>query len=349
MAALRSIFRLAFPLLVPAGSVAVLTAVVQAVGDELVVRVLTVGLMNLVMVIGLYIFVGNSGVFSFGHIAFAAIGAYTAGILVVPPTSVGGVTGKDVLLSGLPTFLRDAHTSPLAATLIGGLVAATVAAVISLPLMRLSGIAASIATFALLLIVNVVASNWRSLTNGTGGIAGVPTSTTAWVALCWSLLAMVAAFLFQTTRFCLRLRASREDEVAARGAGIGVYMERRLAFVLSAFVVGVGGALYGQYLGSFSPGAFYLPLTFVTVAMLVIGGLTSLAGAVFGAVFVATISELFRRAEETIHVSALSQIGLAVVMLLVLTLRPGGLTGGAEATIPRWRRRLSQEPAREIL
>ena len=72
MAALRSIFRLAFPLLVPAGSVAVLTAVVQAVGDELVVRVLTVGLMNLVMVIGLYIFVGNSGVFPAVYAPIAA-------------------------------------------------------------------------------------------------------------------------------------------------------------------------------------------------------------------------------------------------------------------------------------
>jgi branched-chain amino acid transport system permease protein len=339
MAAVRSLVQSAFPLLVPAALVTTVTAAVYAVGDELIVRVATVALMNLVIVIGLYVFVGNSGVFSFGHVAFAAIGAYTAAILVVPPTSEDGVTGKDILLSDLPGFLLRAHTGPLLATLIGGLVAAALAAVISLPLMRLSGIAASIATFSLLLIVNVVASNWRSVTNGTGGIAGVPTSTTAWVALCWALVAMGAAFLFQQTRFCLRLRASREDEVAARGSGIGVFPERRLAFVLSAFVVGVGGGLYGQYLGSFSPGAFYLPLTFVTVAMLVIGGVTSLAGAVLGTVFVATISEVFRRVEEAVDVSALSQIGLAVVMLLVLTLRPGGLTGGAEVRLPRRPRR----------
>lgn len=341
MAHARSLLQSAFPLLVPAVVVTVITAIVYAVGDELIVRVATVALMNLVIVIGMYVFVGNSGVFSFGHIAFAAIGAYTAGILVVPPTSKDGVTGKDILLADLPGFLLTSHASPLVATLIGGLVAGALAAVISLPLMRLSGIAASIATFSLLLIVNVVASNWRSLTNGTGGIAGVPTSTTAWVALCWALVAMAAAFFFQSTRFCLRLRASREDEVAARGSGIGVYHERRLAFVLSAFVVGVGGALYGQYLGSFSPGAFYLPLTFVTVAMLVIGGVTSLSGAVLGTVFVATISELFRRVEDAVDVSALSQIGLAVVMLLVLTLRPGGLTGGFEATLPRRLRRQS--------
>ena len=334
MASVRGALESTFPLLVPATVVVLMTAIVVGAGDELIGRVLTVGLMNLVIVIGLYIFVGNSGVFSFGHIAFAAIGAYTAGILAVPPTSGNGTTGKDVLLSGLPTVLRDAHASPLVSTLAGGLLAAAVAAVISLPLMRLSGIAASIATFSLLLIVNVVASNWRSVTNGTGGIAGVPTSTTAWVALCWSLVAMVAAYLFQLTRFCLRLRASREDEVAARAGGIGIYLERRYAFVLSAFVVGIGGALYGQYLGSFSPAAFYLPLTFTTVAMLVIGGVTSLAGAVFGSIFVATISELLRRTEEQVHVTALSQIGLAVVMLLVLTLRPGGLTGGAEVRMP---------------
>ena len=336
-----------FPLLAPAAVVTAITLIVAGVGDELLNRVLTVGLMNMVIVIGLYVFVGNSGVFSFGHIAFAAIGAYAAGILVVPPVSGNGLTGKDVLLSGLPTVLRNAHASPLVATLAGGALAAAVAAVMSLPLMRLSGIAASIATFSLLLIVNVVASNWRAVTNGTGGIAGVPTTTTTWVALSWTLVAMVAAFLFQVTRFCLRLRASREDEVAARGAGIGIYLERRLAFVLSAFLVGVGGALYGQYLGSFSPGAFYLPLTFITVAMLVIGGVTSLAGAVCGTIFVATITELLRRSEEVVHVSALSQIGLAVVMLLVLTLRPGGLTGGAEVTLPRRLRRATGEGTHE--
>lgn len=205
--------------------------------------------------------------------------------------------------------------------------------------MRLSGIGASIATFTVLLIVNVVASNWQVFTNGTSGIAGVPMTTTAPVALGWVLVALAGAFLFQQTRHCLRLRASREDEVAARGAGVGIYWERRHAFVLSAFVVGVGGALYGQFLGAFSPGAFYLQLTFITVAMLVIGGSTSLAGAVFGTVFVATISEALRRAEEGVHISALSQIGLALIMLLVLTLRPGGLTGGREIPLPRWPQR----------
>jgi branched-chain amino acid transport system permease protein len=339
MAAVRSALRWAWPLLVPAAAVIAVTLVVHGLGDELLDRVLTTGLINLVLVVGLYIFVGNSGVFSFGHIAFAAIGAYTSGILVVPPRSGDGVSGKDILLSGLPDFLLNAHTSPLVATLLGGLVAALFAALVSLPLMRLSGIGASIATFALLLIVNVVASNWQALTNGTAGIAGVPTTTTAPVALGWGLVALVGAFLFQQTRFCLRLRASREDEVAARGGGIGIYWERRQAFVLSAFVVGVGGALYGQFLGAFSPGAFYLPLTFITVAMLVIGGTTSLAGAVFGTIFVTTISELLRRTEEQVHVSALSQIGLALIMLLVLTLRPGGLTGGRELRLPRrWQR-----------
>jgi len=346
MASLRSTLDSASPLLLPAAAVLAITAIVQAGGDELLSRVLTVALMNMVIVIGLYTFVGNSGVFSFGHIAFAAIGAYSAAILAAPPKSVDGVSGKDILLSGLPTFLRDAHASPLVATLAGGAVCAVIAAIVSLPLMRLSGIAASIATFSLLLIVNVVASNWRAVTNGTGGIAGVPTTTTAWVALCWVLVAMGAAFAFQLTRVCLRLRASREDEVAARASGIAIYLERRYAFVLSAFLVGVGGGLYGQYLGSFSPGAFYLPLTFTTVAMLVIGGTTSLTGAVFGAVFVATISELLRRTEESVHVSSLSQIGLAVVMLLVLTLRPGGLTGGAEARLPRRLPRLGRFGAR---
>jgi len=335
-----------WPLAAPMALVAVLALPIHAAGGEVLDRVATTGLINLVLVVGLYVFVGNSGVFSFGHIAFAAVGAYTAGIFTIPPTTENGVTGKDVVLSQLPGPLERLHTGPLVGTLAGGAVAAILAALVSIPLMRLSGIAASIATFAVLIIVNVVATNWQQLTNGTAGLAGVPATTTTPVALCWSLVAMVLAFGFQGTRFCLRLRASREDEVASRASGIGIYWERRYAFVLSAFIVGAGGALFAQYIGAFGPGAFYLSLTFITVAMLVIGGMTSLAGAVVGSVFIAIVQEVLRRIEDAVSRPSLAQLCLAAIMLAVLVLRPSGLTGGREAPLPTTfvRRLVAREP-----
>ena len=122
-------------------------------------------------------------------------------------------------------------------------------------------------------------------------MAGVPITTTPTRVLVWCLIAMVAVFLFQESRWGLRLRASREDEVAARASGIGVYNERRTAWILSSFIVGIGGALYGQFLGTFNADAFYFTITFMVIAMLVVGGRTSLAGAVIGSGFISIVAE----------------------------------------------------------
>jgi branched-chain amino acid transport system permease protein len=292
-------------------------------------------LVYLLFVLGLYVFVGNSGVFSFGHIAFAAIGAYAAGIFAIP------VETKAELFSSMPSALVHLHSSSLVATLIGGAVAALAGALTSIPLMRLNGLAASLATFALLIIVHVVAQNLNQVTNGQSAMTGVPMTTTKTQMIVWCLLGIVVAYLFQQSTWGLRLRASREDSVAARASGIGVYFERRVAWILSAFYMGVGGALYGQFLGTFSPDAFYLDITFLIIAMLVIGGMTSLAGAVIGSVFVSVASELLRRLEIGPHIGPLhiparpgvQAVGLALIMLLTLILRPGGITGGRE--IPR--------------
>ena len=87
--------------------------------------------------------------------------------------------------------------------------------------------------FAALNIINVVAANLDQFTGGSTGMAGVPTTTTVTSALLWSLLAITIAWLFQQTRLCLRIRASREDEPAARALGIRVVPDRAAAFVLS--------------------------------------------------------------------------------------------------------------------
>jgi branched-chain amino acid transport system permease protein len=212
---LRAFFGSTWPL----GSLMVLVVVAAflgSAGGEVLDRVVITALINLILVVGLYIFAGNSGVFSFGHMSFAAIGAYTAGIFTIPADQ------KEVLLSQLPDFLSTVSVHPIFATLIGGGIAAVFAAIISLPLMRMSGIGASLATFAVLIIVFVVASNWQQITNGTSGMAGVPNTTGMHDALVWGLIAMLFAYLFQSTRWGLRLRGSREDEVAARAAGVGV-------------------------------------------------------------------------------------------------------------------------------
>lgn len=293
---------------------------------------MTTILIQVIMVVGLQAFIGNSGVLSFGHMAFAAIGAYTAGLATIPSDV------KEVLQPELPPWIAAVHLHPIAATIAGALVAGVFAALIAVPLMRLDGLSGSIASFGVLIIVNVVAANARSVTNGTAGLGGVPTTTSVGVALAWSVVIVAAVAVFQASAVCLRLQATREDRVSAMSLGIDVEPERRWAWVLSALVVGAGGALFAQQLGSFGPATFYLDLTFLTLAMLVIGGMTSLTGAVVGTLAVAAVSELLRQFEGGIVMFGASlstpagsrEVGLALIMLAVLITRPRGLTNGRE-------------------
>lgn len=337
-----------WPLLAPCLLVVVVSVVV-AQGSAVLERTVINGLILLVVVIALYTFTGLSGVFSFGHPAFMAIGAYAAGVLTVDPDT------KPFLLPRLPEFLANTNLDPVAATLVGGCVAAIVAAVLAVPLMRLSGISASLVTLGLLFVINVVARQWIAITNGTAGLSGIPTTLDLPSALLWALLAIVVAYLFQTSRFGLLLRASREDDVSAASVGIAVARSRGMAFVLSAFFTGVAGGMYAAFIGGLTPDAFFLSVAFLSLAMLVIGGRASLAGAVVGTIVIAAVQEILRRVEQgVVDRPGLSQVVLGLLMIVILVRRPEGITGGREITWPFGRggdsqpsvveRRLPDEP-----
>ncbi len=333
-----------WPLISLAAGIAVL-AIVASLPSPQLERTVVLALVNLILVVGLYVFVGNSGVLSFGHISFMAIGAYVAGLLTIPSAQ------RVIILPELPHVLRSFELSPIPATVVAGLAAAVFALVISLPLMRMSGLRAGLASFTVLIIVHVVASNWRSVTGGTGGIY-VPTTTSRNIALLWAVVTMAIAFLFQRSVVGLQLRVSREDELAAQSIGVKVPGKRGAAFIVSAFLVGVGGALYAQFIGQVTPGAFYVEITFIIIAMLVVGGQTSLAGAVMGSVVISVLSELLRQLEQGVALGSISvparpgltEVGLAVILLTVLILRPRGLMGGGEIPWPGRRPKLVPQP-----
>jgi branched-chain amino acid transport system permease protein len=289
-------------------------------------------LIYLVAVVGLYIFAGNSGILSFGHVSFMAVGAYTSALLTMP----AALKTRPPL--DPPSWIVSIELPVPMGILVGGVVAALFAVVVVFPLMRLVGLAAGIATFALLLIVRDVVKNWDSMTAGLQTLVGVPSTLTLWGVLVWALLTMAAAHIYQETRSGLSLRASRDDEAAAAASGINIRRERRIAFVISAFFVGISGALFGHYLAAFGPNQFYITLTFFIIAMLVVGGLNSLAGAVVGTLTVSVVGEFLRKAEggfdwgfvQFAGRPGLREVGLALLMLGILLFRPNGLTGGRE-------------------
>ena len=157
------------------------------------------------------------------------------------------------------------------------------------------------------------------------------------------LLFAVFTYLYQQSRFGRQLRAAREDPPAARAAGIDIHRQRLWAFTLSGALSGFAGGLYVHLLGSISTNQVYLDLTFLTLAMLVIGGISSLWGAVVGAITISLVTILLGNSEQAIHVfgwrihspAGTSLVGVAAIMLLILLLRPSGITGGREFSLPR--------------
>jgi branched-chain amino acid transport system permease protein len=206
--------------------------------------------------------------------------------------------------------------------------------------MRLKGIALPMATCALLVIVYVVALNWSAVTGGRQALVGLPRYTNIWVAVAAAAVALLVAAFYGGTRNGLALRCSRESEVAAAATGIDVQRERRIAFVISAAIVAMGGVLFAHFLGTMTANTFYLDLTFVTLTMLVVGGMRSLTGACAGVALVSVVSELFRSIERGLDIGGLrleappglQEIALALVLLLILLMRPHGLVGDWELT-----------------
>ena len=288
-------------------------------------------LVNVAMVVALYVFIGNSGVLSFGHISFVAIGAWTAGVLSVP------VGEKPAIMPDLFHFLRTTTTGNISSLALAAGVGGVCALVVALPLMRLSGLAAGIATFGVLEITHNVLQYENRIGPGLNTFSSVPETTDLRQAAIGAVLVIAVAWAYGRSRFGRLLRASREDSAAARAVGVSVYRQRLIAFAVSGALAGFAGGLEVHLL-PVNTESVYLDLTFITLAMLVVGGATSLWGAVVGALAVSALDSYLAVAENGTslfgwHVdfpSGTRELVVGALMALVLILRPGGLTGGRE-------------------
>jgi branched-chain amino acid transport system permease protein len=313
-------------------------------GDYMV-RVLIVMCINALLVSSMALSNGFTGVFSVGHVGFVAVGAYASGILSLPTSE------KASLLPDLPGWLATWNIGFLPSTVVAGLICVGLAFLVGAPLMRLSGHFVSVATLGFLIIVNVVLINADDYTRGARTFAGVPVVTTLPWALGWlavGLFVMARVVYAPTGR---AYRAVREDTIAAQSIGLDVLPTRLSAFMLGAFFAGVGGSLYGHYLGSFSPKSFYLPYTFLLISMLVIGGMQSLTGGIVGVVLVTVLSEILRNLERGIDIGPVSipplygaaQIVLGFIFILVMIFRPSGALGDWELRLGSLLRRVNTQ------
>jgi len=297
-------------------------------------RVLAVMAINIILTVSLNLTNGFSGDFSLGHAAFISIGAYASALLTLP------VTTKATLIPGLPAWLGQAEMPFIVATLAGGLMAALVAVVVGVPVLRLRGHYLAVATLGLMVIVRTVAVNWTEVTRGAKGINGLPAVTNLWWAFGWAAMTGYVVWRLVNSSYGRAMMAIREDSEAAAARGINVTGHRLLAFCVGAFFAGVAGALWGHLITAITPQSFYFTITFNVVVMLVVGGMGSISGSVIGAAVMTLVPEALRRLETDVTLGGhplygLSQILMAVTITLVMIFRRQGLLGGREISLPR--------------
>ena len=292
-------------------------------------RVLTVFFISLIAVTGIGVYSGNSGILSFGHLSFMAIGAYVASLLTLPSTL------KVTTLPKLPGWLATTEMGLLPATVLAIMLTVFVALLIGIALGKLEGSAATISTLGLLIIVHGVTIGWRDVTRGSQTFFGIPRETNLWVAAVGCILALVVARLYRDSISGLRLRAGRENAIAASAVGVRIRRERLIAWVLSAGLMALSGALIAHFLGAISPKKFYFTDTFLLLAMLIVGGMTTVTGAFTGAIVITLVTEVLRRFEggfsffgiDTPAVFGTTQIGIGLIILFAMFRKPDGLAG----------------------
>jgi len=285
-----------------------------------------------IIVLGLNLQWGHTGLFNVGVAGFVAVGAYTSAILTTPETAdrIGGF-GWPVAAGWLAAML----TSGLAGLLVGVLT------------LRLRHDYLAITTFGVAVTIQLLATNLQPLTGGTFGIQFIPKPLQGWLGTgtAWNAayLALVLALLVLAWRALEALvrspwgrvlRAIREDEVAAESLGKRAFVYRLQSFVIGSALMGLGGAVYAHFVGYIAPEDFLPILTFQLWAMLIVGGSGRNLGAILGAYVVwgfwavagGALRGLVPQAEQA-RAAALQVVLIGVLIALVLVLRPRGLLG----------------------
>src|ERR1700741_4215379 len=285
---------------------------------------LTIILITVVGTLGLNILTGYTGLISLGHVGFLLTGAYAYAIIV-----------------------SRYHLTPLAGFLCAGVVPALASLIVGAPSLRLKGLYLAITTLAFSFIINTVILEARWLTNGARGISvqrpeifGLSfDSDAAFTYLClgFAILTLFATLNIRRSRVGRAFVAIRDNDTAARVMGINLHTYKLLAFVTSAFITGLSGALYGIYLSFVSVEGFPFLLSIEALAILIVGGLGSALGAVLGTVLIVVLPEATRLvfslfsaqmdALFTTGAQELKSMLYGLVIILFLRFQPRGLVG----------------------
>ncbi|MEM6985671.1 MAG: branched-chain amino acid ABC transporter permease [Pseudomonadota bacterium] len=301
-------------------------------GSRYQLRIVYGAYVNLMVVLALQVFMGNARITNLSHSAFMGIGAYVAAICVTP------VATKAISLPKAPWGLNAFSLDPVTSALIAIAITAVVAVFVGLFLVRLSGIGATIVSLAVLVIVHSLFLYRTDIFKGNQAFFGIPQvfSLTSAVILTVAMVFVVRGF--RESRWGVALRASADDDIGAAAMGVNIHRLRLIAWVLSCVLLAVAGIAYAYYLGTISARPFYFNHVFLTLAMLILGGMRTVTGAVLGTFLISFGLEWVRYMEtgptvlgiDFPEALGLSGIALGAVIVLTMALRPGGIMGDRE-------------------
>ena len=301
-------------------------------GQRYQLRIVYSAYVNLLVVLGLQVFMGNANITNLSHSAFMGIGAYAAAICVTP------IKVKAISLPSAPWGLNAFALDPWTSALIAIAITAFLAWLVGMIITRLTSIGATIVSLALLVIVHSIFLHRTDIFKGKQAFFGIPQVFDINSILIITVIAVFVARAFRESRWGIQLRASADDEVGARSMGVNVYRVRLIAWVLGSVFLAVAGISYAYFLGTISARPFYFTHVFLTVAMLILGGMRTVTGAVLGTILISFGLEGVRYLEtgpqllgvKLPELLGLSGIMLGVVIVLTMAFRSSGIMGNTE-------------------
>ncbi|PXV69415.1 branched-chain amino acid ABC transporter permease [Halanaerobium congolense] len=294
-------------------------------------RILLLFGINVILTLSLNITNGYANIFSLGHGGLMLAGGYTTALLTLP------VEFKANTLS-LPLWLEQAQVPFIFSIILAGIVAMIVGLTILLPAFRLKGHYFILASLGINIIMINIAENVRPITNGATGLRGAPPYTNIWWIFGIAIFLIYLIWTLLTARFGRAIKAIGKDQGLAEAMGVNSAKYKAYAFMISSFFTGVGGALWTHLILTISPSSFDLLVVFQIIMMLVIGGISSISGSILGAAIITAILEILQPLQEGINLFGfeiprmfgLTQVLLAVFLIIVMIYKPDGIMGEKE-------------------
>jgi len=279
-------------------ALAALAGVIFCIGEftstsSMLRTVLQLGSIYALVAVSMNLLNGFTGLFSLGQAGFMAVGAYTFAVLTIPVAYKPGV----YYLYGVADALAGVSLPNWAGLLLAGVLASLFAAVIGAPVLRLKSDYFAIATLGFAEIVRIVvaSSPLNRVTNGSLGLNSVPGYGSYYTPFFVVFICIAIMVMLMRSSYGRAFKAIREDEIAAEAMGINLAKHKQMAFVISSFFAGIGGALMAMYLRAITPTTFPVLLTYNILLIVVIGGMGSITGSVIAAFLVTAAKEWWLR------------------------------------------------------